>query len=416
MSDAIRFETAAIHAGQDPDPTTGAAVVPIYQTSTYVQSAVGEHKGFEYSRTDNPTRRAFETCLAALEAAPSDSDPTNMHRAAHPDSSTEVDAPAQLLDPAVGAQCLAFASGMAAMTTLAMTLKSGQKVVVSDDVYGGTYRLFSKVMSNLGIEWESADLTDPGSVTKALGDEAGLLVAETPTNPLLKVVDIQMLADAAHSAGAILCVDNTFATPYIQQPLAFGADVVLYSATKYLGGHSDLVMGALVTQDDELAQQLRFLQNSVGAVPGPFDAWLLLRGLKTLALRMRAHSENAADIARYLDEHPAIEKVHFPGLESSPGYEIATKQMSASGAPLYGGMVTVEAKSEEAALDLCRRTKLFFLAESLGGVESLIEHPGQMTHASLAGSGIEVSPALVRLSVGIEHPEDLKNDLAQALT
>ena len=416
MSDAIRFETAAIHAGQDPDPTTGAAVVPIYQTSTYVQSAVGEHKGFEYSRTDNPTRRAFETCLAALEAGPKEANATEFHQAAHPDSSSAVDAPAQLLDAAVGAQALAFASGMAALTTLAMTLESGQKVVVSDDVYGGTYRLFSKVMSGLGIEWESADLTDPDSVAKALGGQAGLLVAETPTNPLLKVVDIRMLADAAHSAGALLCVDNTFATPYLQRPLEFGADVVLYSATKYLGGHSDLVMGALVTQSDDLAQQLRFLQNSVGAVPGPFDAWLLLRGLKTLALRMRAHSEGAAEIARFLEEHPAIEKVHFPGLASFSGHDLATRQMSACGAPLYGGMVTVEAKSESAALELCRRTKLFFLAESLGGVESLIEHPGKMTHASLAGSGIEVSPALVRLSVGIEHPEDLKNDLAQALT
>lgn len=416
MSDAMRFETAAIHAGQDPDPATGAAVVPIYQTSTYVQSAVGEHKGFEYSRTDNPTRRALETCLAALEAVSLTSSPTEIHQAAHPESSTAVDAPAQLLGAAVGTQALAFASGMAATTTLAMTLTSGQKVVVSDDVYGGTYRLFSKVMSGLGIEWESADLTDPASVAKALGNNAGLLIAETPTNPLLKIVDISMLADAAHSAGAILCVDNTFATPYLQRPIELGADVVLYSATKYLGGHSDLLMGALVTEDIELAERLRFLQNSVGAVPGPFDSWLLLRGLKTLALRMRAHSEGAALIAEWLEQHPAIEKVHYPGLSSGGGFELATRQMSASGAPLYGGMVTIEAKSEEAALELCRRTKLFFLAESLGGVESLIEHPGKMTHASLEGSGIEVSPALVRLSVGIEHPDDLIADLAQALT
>lgn len=416
MSDAMRFETAAIHAGQDPDPTTGAAVVPIYQTSTYVQSAVGEHKGFEYSRTDNPTRRAVETCLAALEVSPARAGTTAIHEAAHPESSSDVDAPAQLLDPAVGAQALAFASGMAATTTLAMTLTSGQKVVVSDDVYGGTYRLFSKVMSQLGIEWESADLTDRASVEKALGGNAGLLIAETPTNPLLKVVDIQMLADVAHSAGAILCLDNTFATPFIQQPLKLGADIVLYSATKYLGGHSDIVMGALVTEDVELAERLRFLQNSVGAVPGPFDSWLLLRGLKTLAIRMRAHSEGALELARWLEEHPLVEKVHYPGLESFAAQELATRQMSACGAPLYGGMVTIEAKSEDAALDLCRRTKLFFLAESLGGVESLIEHPGKMTHASLAGSGIEVSPALVRLSVGIEHPEDLKADLAQALS
>lgn len=383
MPHDMRFETAAIHAGQDPDPTTGAAVVPIYQTSTYVQDSVGEHKGFEYSRTDNPTRRALETCLAALEGA---------------------------------AHCAAFGSGMAAITTLAMTLSEGSKVVFSDDVYGGTYRLFAKVMSQLGFKWESADLTDKAAVESALDGGASLLIAETPTNPMLKVVDLQMLADAAHGAGALLAVDNTFATPYLQRPLDFGADVVLYSATKYLGGHSDLVMGALTLNSDELNTKIRFLQNSVGAIPGPFDSWLLLRGLKTLSVRMRAHCENAQRVAEWLDAHPKVSKVHYPGLSSFPARDLATKQMAASGRALYGGMVSFEAASEADALAVCESTELFFLGESLGGVESLIEHPGKMTHASLEGSGMEVSPALVRLSVGIEHPDDLIADLERALS
>jgi cystathionine gamma-synthase len=383
MSDGIRFETAAIHTGQDPEPATGAAVVPIYQTSTYVQDAVAKHKGFEYSRTDNPTRRALETCLAALEG---------------------------------GGYATAFASGMASIATLAMTLRSGQKVVFSDDVYGGTYRLFAKVMVDLGIEWATADMTDRSSVEAALGDEAGILLAETPTNPMLKVLDLEMLAELAHQAGAVFAVDNTFATPYIQRPLDLGADVVTYSATKYLGGHSDLVMGALVVRDAALNERLRFLQNSVGAIPGPFDSWLLLRGLKTLAIRMRAHSANAMRIAEWLGGQPSVQRVFYPGLPSSPGHEIALRQMAASGEPLFGGMVSFEAASEEAAIALCERTKLFFLAESLGGVESLVEHPGKMTHASLAGSGIDVLPGLVRLSVGIEHADDLIADLEQAFS
>ena len=382
MPDRMRFETAAIHSGQDPDPATGAAIVPIYQTSTYVQDSVAEHKGFEYSRTDNPTRRALETCLADLEEAGS---------------------------------AVSFGSGMAAIATLAHTLKSGQRVVFSDDVYGGTYRLFAKVMVDLGLEWATADMTDEASVVEALGGEAGLLVAESPTNPTLKIVDLAMLAEAAHAAGAIFAVDNTFATPYLQRPLDFGADVVIYSATKYLGGHSDLVMGTLALNDEALTDRLRFLQNAVGAVPGPFDSWLLLRGLKTLAIRMKAHCEGAERVAHWLTEQPSVKAVYFPGLESFPGHDLAAKQMAAAGAPLYGGMVSFEAESEAAALRICERTKLFFLAESLGGVESLIEHPGKMTHASLAGSGIEVSPALVRLSVGIEHPDDLIEDLASAL-
>jgi cystathionine gamma-synthase len=378
----MHFETSAIHAGQDPDLTTGAAIVPIYQTSTYVQEAVAKHKGFEYSRTDNPTRRALETCLAALEDAPFAS---------------------------------AYASGMAAIATLSLTLHAGAKVVFSDDVYGGTYRLYSKVLSDFGIEWASADMTDRDSVKQALGGEAGLVVAESPTNPLLKVVDLAMLAELAHDAGALFAVDNTFATPYIQRPLELGADVVVYSATKYLGGHSDLVMGALVTSDEELNTRLRFLQNSIGAVPSPFDSWLLLRGLKTLALRMRAHSVGAARVASWLGEHPSVRRVYYPGDPGSIGHDVAIKQMAAAGEPLFGGMVAFELESEAAALDLCERTKLFFLAESLGGVESLIEHPGRMTHASLAGSGLEVPAGLIRLSVGIEHPDDLVADLDQAL-
>ena len=383
MSNRMRFETAAIHSGQDPDPATGAAIVPIYQTSTYVQDSVAEHKGYEYSRTDNPTRRALETCLADLEGA---------------------------------AAAVTFGSGMAAIATLAHTLKSGQKVVFSDDVYGGTYRLFAKVMVDLGLEWATADMTDEASVVDALGGEAGLLIAESPTNPMLKIVDLAMLADAAHAAGAIFAVDNTFATPYLQRPLDFGADVVIYSATKYLGGHSDLVMGALTLNDEDLTGRLRYLQNAVGAIPGPFDSWLMLRGLKTLAIRMRAHSAGAERIARWLTEQPSVKAVYFPGLDSFPGHDLATKQMSAAGEPLYGGMVSFEAESEAAALRICERTKLFFLAESLGGVESLIEHPGKMTHASLAGSGMEVSDALIRLSVGIEHPDDLIEDLTQAFS
>jgi len=378
----MRFETAAIHAGQDPDPTTGAAVVPIYQTSTYVQEAVGEHKGFEYSRTDNPTRRALETCLAALEGA---------------------------------SDAVAFSSGMAAITTLALTLSSGDKVVFPDDVYGGTYRLFSRVLGDLGLDWRAVDMTDADAVDKAIDGDAGIVLAETPTNPMLKVLDLAMLAERAHAAGALFVVDNTFASPYLQRPLEFGADAVVYSATKYLGGHSDLVMGAVTTSNAELAARLRFLQNSVGAIPGPFDSWLLLRGLKTLALRMKAHSAGAAEVAAWLDQHRKVRNVIYPGLPSFPQHDLATSQMSASGAPLYGGMISVEFDSEADALRVCERTKLFFLAESLGGVESLIEHPGKMTHASLAGSGMDVLPGLVRLSVGIEHPSDLIADLDAAL-
>ena len=380
MSDPIRFETAAIHAGQDPEPATGSAVVPIYQTSTFVQEAVAKHKGFEYSRTDNPTRRATETCLAALEGA---------------------------------RHGVAYGSGMAAIATLAMSLSSGDRVLFTNDVYGGTYRLFAKVFDQVGIGFETVDMTDLDAVGKA-ADGVAIVLAETPTNPLLRIVDLAALAEIAHAAGAMFVVDNTFATPYLQRPLEHGADAVVYSATKYLGGHSDLVMGAVTTNDDALAERLRFLQNAVGAIPGPFDSWLLLRGLKTLAIRMRAHSANAAQVAEWLNQREDVRAVYFPGLPSTPGYEIATRQMAAAGEPLYGGMVSFEVDTAERALRICERTELFWLGESLGGVESLIEHPGQMTHLSLAGSGMEVPDALVRLSVGIEHVDDLLADLERA--
>ena len=381
MTDLMRFETAAIHSGQDPDPTTGAAVVPIYQTSTYVQEAVAKHKGFEYSRTDNPTRRALETCLASLEGS---------------------------------THAVAFSSGMAAITTLAMTLRSGDRVLIPDDVYGGTYRLFAKVLAQVGIGFATVNMANLDSVRAELADGAAMLLAETPTNPLLKVLDLRALSEMAKEAGALVAVDNTFATPYIQRPLELGADVVVYSATKYLGGHSDLVMGSLATSDDALAEKLRYLQNSIGAIPGPFDSWLLLRGLKTLAIRMRAHCLGAERIVGWLQTQDSVHKIHFPGLPDFFNHEVAAAQMNASGDSLFGGMVSFEVESLERALQICERTNLFFLGESLGGVESLIEHPGQMTHLSLAGSGMEVPEGLVRLSVGIEHPDDLVADLAQA--
>ena len=382
MTDGTRFETKAIHAGQEPEPATGSIVVPIYQTSTYLQQAVGRHQGFEYSRTDNPTRSALEACLAALEGA---------------------------------AHAISFGSGMAAIATLAMTLRSDDLVVIPDDGYGGTFRLFDKVMPGLGLRYALCDMADETALASALDDGAALVLGESPTNPLLKVLDLEMIARRAHDAGAIFVVDNTFATPYIQRPLELGADAVVYSATKYLGGHSDLVMGAITTSNEDLAERLRFLQNAVGAICGPFDAWLLLRGLKTLAIRMEAHCAGASAVATWLHEHPAVDHVCYPGFHDFAGHDVAARQMAASGEARFGGMVTIELASEELALAVCERTRLFFLGESLGGVESLIEHPGKMTHASLAGSGVEVSGALVRLSVGIEHPRDLIADLDQAL-
>jgi cystathionine gamma-synthase len=382
MTDAMRFETAAIHAGQDPDSATGSAIVPIYQTSTYIQQAVGVHKGYEYSRTDNPTRTALETCIAALESVPFG---------------------------------LAFASGMAATTTLAMTLEAGDRILVPDDVYGGTYRLFSKVTAPLGLEFATVDMTNLEAVEKSLERGAKMLLAETPSNPLLKIVDLEALGALVKGAGAMFVVDNTFATPYIQRPIEFGADAVIYSATKYLGGHSDLVVGLITTPHEELYERLKFLQNAVGAICGPFDAWLLLRGLKTLGIRMRAHCAGAWKVAEWLRDQPQLHDVHYPGFADFAHHDFARKQMSVAGEPLYGGMVTFEAESQARAIEICEKTELFWLGESLGGVESLIEHPGTMTHASLAGSDIEVHDSLVRLSVGIEHPDDLIEDLARAL-
>jgi cystathionine gamma-synthase len=303
---------------------------------------------------------------------------------------------------------------MAAITTLAMTLSSGDRVLIPDDVYGGTYRLFAKVLAQVGIGFATVDMADLDSVRSELADGAAMLLAETPTNPLLKVLDLRSLSELAKEAGALVAVDNTFATPFIQRPLELGADVAVYSATKYLGGHSDLVMGSLATSDDALAEKLRYLQNSIGAIPGPFDSWLLLRGLKTLAIRMRAHCTGAERVVAWLQTQDSVQKIHFPGLPEFFNHDVAVAQMNASGEPLFGGMVSFEVDSMERALQICERTNLFFLGESLGGVESLIEHPGQMTHLSLAGSGMEVPEGLVRLSVGIEHPDDLVADLAQA--
>jgi cystathionine gamma-synthase len=373
----MRFETEAIHAGQDPEALYGSVNVPIYQTSTYAQDAVGEPKVWDYARGGNPTREALQQVLAALEGAE---------------------------------RGFCFASGMAAETTLLLTLAPGDHVVLADDVYGGTYRLLSKVLGDWGIAFTTCDLGDPDAVRAAIRDETKLVWIETPSNPLLKIVDIAAVAALAHGAGARVVVDNTFATPALQRPLALGADAVVHSITKYLGGHSDLIGGAVVTSDPEWIERLSFLTNAVGAVPGPMDCYLALRGVKTLAVRMRAHSEGAARVAAWLVNHPAVGTVYYPGLASHAGHGIAARQMDA-----FGGMVSFAAGSAGEALRIAGRTRLFFLAESLGGVESLIEVPGPMTHASVAGSPHEVAPELVRLSVGLEHPDDLIEDLAQAL-
>ena len=374
------FETLAIHAGQDPDPTTGAVVVPIYQTSTYVQSEVGVHQGYEYSRSGNPTRTALETCLAALEG---------------------------------GRTGLAFASGLAAEDCLLRTVTGpGGHVVVPDDAYGGTYRLFAKVLQRWGVEHTPVPLGDLDAVRAAMRPETSLIWCETPTNPLLGVADIAALASIAHDGGARLVVDNTCASPYLQQPLGLGADVVVHSTTKYLGVHSDVVGGALVTTDPLLGEELAYHQNAMGGVPGAFDSWLVLRGAKTLGVRMDRHCANAARVVELLSAHPAVASVLYPGLPEHPGHDVASKQMSQ-----YGGMVSFRlAGGEAAALQVCRSTTVFTLGESLGGVESLIEHPGRMTHASVAGSQLEVPDDLVRLSVGIETAEDLLADLDRALS
>lgn len=377
----LGFETRAIHAGQSPDPRTGAVIVPIYQTSTYAQDGVGGTRegDYEYSRTANPTRTALEVQLAALEGA---------------------------------RHGVAFASGMAASDVLLRaTLRPGDHLVLGNDAYGGTFRLIDKVLSLWGIEHTVADLGNITDVRAAIRPETKLIWCESPTNPLLGIADIAALAEVAHSAGARLVVDNTFATPYLQNPLALGADVVLHSTTKYLGGHSDVVGGAVLTNEDELREQLFYLRNAAGAVPGPFDAWLTLRGIKTLALRMDRHSDNAELIARVLFKHPKVERVYYPGLPEHPGHEIASKQMRR-----FGGMISfTHVDGEQAALEVASKTKLFILAESLGGIESLIEHPGRMTHASTVGSTLEVPDNLLRLSVGIEDGSDLVDDLTKAL-
>ncbi|MYS94074.1 MULTISPECIES: cystathionine gamma-synthase [Streptomyces] len=374
------FETLAIHAGNTADPLTGAVVPPIYQVSTYKQDGVGGLRGgYEYSRSANPTRTALEENLAALEG---------------------------------GRHGLAFASGLAAEDCLLRTLLSpGDHVVIPNDAYGGTFRLFAKVVARWGVEWSVADTSDPAAVRAAITPKTKAVWVETPSNPLLHITDIAAVAQVARDAGARLVVDNTFATPYLQQPLSLGADVVVHSLTKYMGGHSDVVGGALITNDPGLGEELAFHQNAMGAVAGPFDSWLVLRGTKTLAVRMDRHSENAAKIADMLTRHARVTGVLYPGLPEHPGHEVAAKQMKS-----FGGMVSFRvAGGEEAAVEVCNRAKVFTLGESLGGVESLIEHPGRMTHASAAGSLLEVPGDLVRLSVGIENADDLLEDLQQAL-
>ncbi|MCW2887699.1 MAG: cystathionine gamma-synthase [Streptosporangiaceae bacterium] len=378
--DMAGFDTLAIHAGQDPDPTTGAVVPPIYQVSTYKQDGVGGLRGgYEYSRSANPTRTALEECLAAIED---------------------------------GVRGLAFASGLAAEDTLLRTVcRPGDHVIIPDDAYGGTYRLFAKVLEPWGVSYDPVPLGDLEAVRASIRPETVAIWVETPTNPLLGIADIAALAQAAHAADALLVVDNTFASPYLQRPLQLGADVVVHSTTKYLGGHSDVVGGALVVADAGLGERLAYHQNSMGSIPGPFDAWLTLRGIKTLGVRMDRHCANAEKIVEMLVRHPRVTQVFYPWLPGHPGHEIAAKQMKAG-----GGMVSFRlAGGEDEAVRVCERTKLFILGESLGGVESLIEHPGRMTHASAAGSPLEVPADLVRLSVGIEDAADLLADLRQAL-
>src|SRR6266516_6962505 len=392
------FETLAIHAGQQPDPVTGAVVPPIYQVSTYKQDGVGGLRGgglgagggegparwvegYEYSRTANPTRGALEECLAALDG---------------------------------GTRALSFASGMAAGDCLLRTVtRPGDHVIIPHDAYGGTYRLFDKVLQSWGVSYQPVPVSDAASVKSALRENSARVVwVETPTNPLLSIADITAIAEIAHAEGAMLVVDSTFASPYLQQPLALGADVVVHSTTKYVGGHSDVVGGALVVADPALGEELAYHQNALGSIPGPFDSWIILRGIKTLGVRMERHCDNAERVVEFLVGHPAVGQVLYPGLGEHPGHGVAAKQMRR-----FGGMVSFLATGgEAAAIDVCNRTKLFILGESLGGVESLIEHPGRMTHASAAGSPLEVPADLVRLSVGIETVDDLLADLTQALT
>jgi len=383
-SDHFHIDTLAVHAGVAPDPTTGAVMTPIYQTSTYAQTGINEHKGYDYARTDNPTRSALQAALAALEG---------------------------------GRYGLAFSSGMAAIDTLARLVAPGERVICGNDLYGGTFRLFDKVLAATGVRFTFVDTADPAAVAAELRRAPARLVwLESPTNPTLRLADIATISAAAHAAGAQVAVDNTFASPVLQRPLALGADFAVHSTTKYIGGHSDVVGGAIVTDDADAYERLKFLQNAVGAVPGPMDCFLTLRGIKTLALRLRAHCANATAVAQFLEDHPAVASVIYPGLESHPQYELARRQMAGP-----GGMVSFTLRGGEAAARaVAERTRLFTLAESLGGVESLIELPAAMTHASVGGAealaaGFAVPTGLVRLSVGIEHVDDLIADLGQAL-
>jgi cystathionine beta-lyase/cystathionine gamma-synthase len=379
-ADSWGIATRALHIGQGPDPATGAVVQPIHLATTYRQSAVGVHQGFEYSRSDNPTRRALEECLAGLE------------RSRH---------------------CLTFASGLAATTTVLLPLEVGDHVVVNDDVYGGTARLFTRVLARYGLRFTSADLRDPETLREAMTDRTRMIWLESPTNPLLRLVDIAAVVEIARERGALTVVDNTFATPVLQNPLALGADIVVHSSTKYLGGHSDVVGGAVMLDDDALAASLRFHQNAVGAVPSPFDCWLLLRGVKTLSLRVRQQCANALAVAEFLEAHPAVTAVHHPGLAAHPQHPLAMRQMGAG-----GGMVSFEVESEQRALEVLSRLRIFVLAESLGAVESLAEHPARMTHASLSPDQrrrIGLGDGLIRLSVGVEDVADLVRDLDRAL-
>ncbi|MFQ6084034.1 MAG: cystathionine gamma-synthase [Candidatus Aminicenantia bacterium] len=376
----MKFETKAIHIGQKPDPSTGAIIIPIYQTSTYVQEAPGKHKGYEYSRTQNPTRTALEKNIAALEN---------------------------------GKYGLAFSSGMAAINTIMNLLKSGNHIVAEQDLYGGTHRLFTELYRNYEIEFDFVDTTDLRKIEKAIKKETKLIWIESPTNPLLKIIDLEAVSKIAKEKDCLVVVDNTFATPYFQQPLNLGTDIVVHSASKYLGGHCDLIGGAIVTSNKEIYEQLAFYQNAVGAVPGPFDCWLVLRGIKTLALRMERHNQNALAIARYLENHPKVKKIYYPGLPSHPQHRLAKKQMRG-----FGGMISFELKGNiEDAEKLVSSTQIISLAESLGGVESLIEHPASMTHSSIPKEErlkFGLSDELVRISVGIEHWEDLIEDLDNA--
>jgi cystathionine gamma-synthase len=371
------FETRAIHEGQEPDPSTGAVTVPIYQTSTYAQEGVGQHKGYDYSRVANPTRTALQLCLASLEGAE---------------------------------HGVAFASGLGAVATIMHLINPADRVVLIADVYGGVYRMTSQVYEPKGYVFAYLPAAEFPALGDHLDDRTRIVWVESPSNPMLNTVDIRAAAEAAHAAGALLVVDNTFATPYLQRPLELGADIVVHSTTKYLGGHSDVIGGFAATNDPTIAERLTFLQKSLGAVPGPFDCWLVLRGIKTLAVRMRQHCENARAVASMLSEHPRVERVLFPGLPTHPGHEIAARQMRD-----FGGMISFLAESEEEAVALVARTKIFKLAESLGGVESLIEHPARMTHASTADAPFAAPPNLVRLSVGLESANDLVADLEAAL-